>query len=146
MITREYRQVIMWGQPPSAVRRAELDCFAAPTAFDRLHRSLDNKPSAPSFNGRTPASGAGYRGSNPWGAAKSFLLVLTPHILCIQAARDSSVSGSFDNRPPIGEQRHLIRLAPEFQHEFVVAHPAMRLQPAVHLGKIHGPGTLMNLH
>jgi hypothetical protein len=26
---------------------------------------------APSFNGRTPASGAGYRGSNPWGAAKS---------------------------------------------------------------------------
>jgi hypothetical protein len=24
---------------------------------------------APSFNGRTPASGAGYRGSNPWGAA-----------------------------------------------------------------------------
>jgi hypothetical protein len=31
--------------------------------------------SAPSFNGRTPASGAGYRGSNPWGAAKSFIVV-----------------------------------------------------------------------
>ncbi len=26
---------------------------------------------APSFNGRTAASGAAYRGSNPWGAAKS---------------------------------------------------------------------------
>src|SRR5207237_2203580 len=25
---------------------------------------------APSFNGRTPASGAGYRGSNPWGATR----------------------------------------------------------------------------
>ncbi len=28
-----------------------------------------NRTAAPSFNGRTPASGAGYRGSNPWGAA-----------------------------------------------------------------------------
>src|ERR1035437_8940786 len=26
---------------------------------------------APSFNGRTAASGAAYRGSNPWGATKS---------------------------------------------------------------------------
>ena len=29
---------------------------------------------APSFNGRTAASGAAYRGSNPWGAAKNALL------------------------------------------------------------------------
>src|SRR6266700_3674191 len=27
---------------------------------------------APSFNGRTADSGSAYRGSNPWGAAKSF--------------------------------------------------------------------------
>ncbi|MCU1256575.1 MAG: hypothetical protein JWM83_2874 [Candidatus Angelobacter sp.] len=27
---------------------------------------------APSFNGRTAASGAAYRGSNPWGAANLF--------------------------------------------------------------------------
>jgi hypothetical protein len=29
----------------------------------------------PRSTARTPASGAGYRGSNPWGAAKSFVLV-----------------------------------------------------------------------
>jgi hypothetical protein len=29
---------------------------------------------APSFNGRTAASGAAYRGSNPWGAAKIQIL------------------------------------------------------------------------
>ncbi len=28
---------------------------------------------APSFNGRTAASGAAYRGSNPWGAANDAL-------------------------------------------------------------------------
>jgi hypothetical protein len=28
---------------------------------------------APSFNGRTAASGAAYRGSNPWGATTSAL-------------------------------------------------------------------------
>jgi hypothetical protein len=28
---------------------------------------------APSFNGRTAASGAAYRGSNPWGAANNTL-------------------------------------------------------------------------
>ena len=29
---------------------------------------------APSFNGRTAASGAAYRGSNPWGAANTLIL------------------------------------------------------------------------
>jgi hypothetical protein len=31
---------------------------------------------APSFNGRTAASGAAYRGSNPWGATKTYFLGL----------------------------------------------------------------------
>src|SRR6266481_6307835 len=45
------------------------------TRIDRLCHSLDNGNVAPSFNGRTPASGAGYRGSNPWGAAKTLFLL-----------------------------------------------------------------------
>ena len=36
-------------------------------AARRLARSFNI---APSFNGRTAASGAAYRGSNPWGATK----------------------------------------------------------------------------
>jgi hypothetical protein len=36
---------------------------------------------APSFNGRTADSGSAYRGSNPWGAAKSFQAVTVLHLL-----------------------------------------------------------------
>jgi hypothetical protein len=39
-----------------------------------LKRHRFHPLAAPSFNGRTSASGAGYRGSNPWGAANTALL------------------------------------------------------------------------
>jgi len=40
-------------------------------------RFRSNRHAAPSFNGRTADSGSAYRGSNPWGAAKTFELVLS---------------------------------------------------------------------
>jgi hypothetical protein len=45
---------------------------------------------APSFNGRTPASGAGYRGSNPWGAAN--LIFSSGH--CFQHVEQRTVECS----------------------------------------------------
>src|SRR5205085_6550254 len=42
-------------------------CIIESRGWFRLTPLLD----APSFNGRTADSGSAYRGSNPWGAAKS---------------------------------------------------------------------------
>ena len=53
---------VSWNSWPFS---AELSVPAGPA---RLQDGLSALV-APSFNGRTPASGAGYRGSNPWGAA-----------------------------------------------------------------------------
>jgi hypothetical protein len=44
---------------------------AADQADTAARRAARFALAAPSFNGRTAASGAAYRGSNPWGAAKS---------------------------------------------------------------------------
>ena len=44
---------------------------------------------APSFNGRTAASGAAYRGSNPWGATKNPI-----HSLRFSTFLDVSILGS----------------------------------------------------
>ena len=55
--------------------------FRLPTEFS----------AAPSFNGRTADSGSAYRGSNPWGAAKSFQ--------CIIKGRPASEGGSNVWRP-----------------------------------------------
>ena len=38
---------------------------------------------APSFNGRTAASGAAYRGSNPWGAATNQFFPVRPRFVII---------------------------------------------------------------
>ena len=53
-----------------AEHRGRVDESTAST-YDQTrcaHRNVHHR-TAPSFNGRTPDSGAGYRGSNPWGAA-----------------------------------------------------------------------------
>src|SRR5205807_6838740 len=42
------------------------------TDLTRRRNVMNNLVVAPSFNGRTADSGSAYRGSNPWGAAKSF--------------------------------------------------------------------------
>ena len=54
---------------------------------------------APSFNGRTAASGAAYRGSNPWGAANTLFhtsLKLPPSELAIKEA-GHGLAGAFEN-------------------------------------------------
>src|SRR5437879_13656215 len=42
------------------------------TDLTRRRNVMNNLVVAPSFNGRTADSGSAYRGSNPWGATKSF--------------------------------------------------------------------------
>jgi hypothetical protein len=37
---------------------------------------MNNLVVAPSFNGRTADSGSAYRGSNPWGAANLYAVIL----------------------------------------------------------------------
>src|ERR1017187_4196629 len=67
-----------------------------------------------------------------------------PDITRIQAACHPSVGCALDDGPPVGKQGHLIGLAPELQHKFIVPHHAERLQPTLHLGKINRPGALVN--
>jgi hypothetical protein len=57
-----------------AQERADFKFDAAETRIIESKKllSTNHRPlAAPSFNGRTADSGSAYRGSNPWGAAKS---------------------------------------------------------------------------
>ena len=54
------------------VSRCELTTGAKLNRIKMRFRSTLTRETAPSFNGRTADSGSAYRGSNPWGAAKSF--------------------------------------------------------------------------
>ena len=60
------------GKERRALCIAQVDESTAST-YDRTVALIvtHGNRTAPSFNGRTPASGAGYRGSNPWGAARA---------------------------------------------------------------------------
>ena len=46
---------------------------------------------------------------------------LTPHIFRVQAARHCGIGGALNNGPAVGEEGHLIRIAPKFQNEIVIA-------------------------
>src|SRR5271165_5384572 len=78
-------------------------------------------------------------GAAAWGRATSSLCPVgyysASHKPRIQAARNSGVGCAFDDGPAVGEQRHLIGLAPELEHEFVVPHYAVCFQPLLHLKK-----------
>src|SRR5208283_5359082 len=70
----------------------------------------------------------------------------TPHIASVETASYAGVGSAFHNCPPVGKQSHFVGRVPEFQHEFVVSHHAVRLQAALQLAKIDGPGALVYLH
>src|SRR2546429_2479068 len=55
-------------------------------------------------------------------------------------------SRALDDGPAVGEKRHFVRVVPELQHEVVMTHHTMRLQPETHFGKIDGPMAFMDLH
>src|SRR5258708_39612926 len=69
-----------------------------------------------------------------------------PYIPGIQTSRHRRIRRPLDNRPAIGEERHLKRLFPEFQHEVVIANAAVRLQPLTHHPEINWAIMLMDLH
>ncbi len=58
---------------------------------------------APSFNGRTADSGSAYRGSNPWGAAKSYqpLTLLNPHTPASAAALRKPTMSAIASQPRV---------------------------------------------
>src|SRR5450755_714790 len=64
----------------------------------------------------------------------------------VQTTCDGRIGRSFDDRPAIGKERHLVGFAPELQHKLVVADSAMRLKSTAELGEIHRAMALMNLH
>src|SRR5580658_5081534 len=73
-------------------------------------------------------------------------LRLTPYISCVEAARDGSVGGAFDDGAAVGEEGHFVGVVPEFQDEVVVADPAVGLETAVHFGEVDGALAFMDLH
>jgi hypothetical protein len=73
-------------------------------------------------------------------------LRLVPNIPRVQAPRDSGISSSFNNGSPVREQGHLIRIAPELQHEIVVPNRPVRMQPLADITKIYGAVSFVNLN
>src|ERR1700733_8646168 len=69
-----------------------------------------------------------------------------PDIPGIQTARNRRIRRAFDDGAPVGEESEFVWLAPEFQHEVVVANVAQRLEPRADLGKIDWPLAFMDLH
>src|SRR5581483_1285801 len=64
----------------------------------------------------------------------------------IEAARYGSVSSAFNDGAAVGKQGKFVGFAPEFQHEIIVTHHAMRTQALGHLSEINGTVALVNLH
>src|SRR6202008_3208114 len=72
--------------------------------------------------------------------------ILAADVARVEAAGNRRVGGSLDDGPSVGEERHLVIVSPEFEHQLVVADGAMRFQAGAHLCKIEGPLTLVDLH
>src|SRR5579864_8595835 len=93
---------------------------------------------------------SGPRPSNPSGASPLEIVStrqkLTSHIPRIQTPRHGRVRRALDDGASVGKERHLIRVAPEFQHEVVMADSTVRLKAQVHLGEVDGALPLMDLH
>jgi len=71
---------------------------------------------------------------------------LTSYEARIETSSEGRVSRAFDDGSAVGEQCHLIGVAPEFEDKVVVADDSVWLQAAIHLGEIDGALALMNLH
>ena len=53
----------------------------------------------------------------------------------VEAACDGRVGGSLDDGAAVGEESHLVSVAPEFQDEIIVLDHAVRLKTERHLRK-----------
>jgi len=72
--------------------------------------------------------------------------VSASYISGIQTSCHGRVGGALNDGAAVGEQGHLVGLAPEFQDEIVVPDDAVRLEAAVHLDEVDGALALMDLH
>ena len=72
-------------------------------------------------------------------------LELTPYKPGIEAAGHGCVISAFDDGPAIREKGHLIRIAPEFEHESIMFDRAVSAQLSGHLRKVYGPVAFMDL-
>src|SRR5215470_3759645 len=64
----------------------------------------------------------------------------------IEAARNAGIGGAFDDRATIGEEGHLVGIAPESEDEVVVSHRAVRGEALIHFAKVDRPVALVDLH
>src|SRR5438477_11160343 len=62
---------------------------------------------------------------------------LRPDKSRVEAAGLGGVAGAFDDGAAVGEQSQFIGIAPELEHEFVVADAAVGIELAAHLAEIH---------
>src|SRR5579864_8578656 len=80
------------------------------------------------------------------GCQRHSVRFLTAYKTGIQAARYCRIIRAFDDGPAVGKKGHLVRIAPEFQHESIVFDRAMCAEPRGHLGKIDGAMTFVDLN
>src|SRR6266496_1394530 len=71
---------------------------------------------------------------------------LASHKSRVQAACHCRIGCALDDGAAVREERHLVRVAPEFQDEVIVPDHAVGLKAAVHLGEVDGALPLMDLH
>src|SRR5262249_28896777 len=71
---------------------------------------------------------------------------LVAHESGVQTSCHGGVRGALDDGPAVGEQRDLVRLAPELQDKVVMLDGAVGLEAPAHLRKIHRPVLLVDLH
>ena len=71
---------------------------------------------------------------------------LRPHESGVQAARDGGVGGALDDGAAVGEERQFVGVAPELEHELVVADGAVRLQARGDFVEVNWTLALVDLH
>ena len=71
---------------------------------------------------------------------------LRPDETRVEAARDGTVSGSFDDSAPVREESHFVGVAPELQDEVIVLDPAVGCEARVKVGERYRPTPFVDLH
>src|SRR5438477_12217128 len=70
------------------------------------------------------------------GLAQDDIAMLRPDKSRVKAAGLGGVAGAFDDGATIGKESQFIRIAPELEHELIMADAAVRVELAAHLAKI----------
>src|SRR5450755_3227278 len=71
---------------------------------------------------------------------------LRPHVSCIQASGDGGVGGAFDDGAAVGEERHLVWVVPELEHELIVLHLSVRSEAARDFFEVDGTLAFVDLN